>query len=89
MPAINKVIFGDNTLIDLTEDTVEPGALLSGFTAHDRSGNTITGTLPTYENMTQQEATAGTSTDGKLISPKVLHDTIAQADYTLVQIVRW
>lgn len=42
--AINKVIYGNDTLIDLTSDTVEAGNLLSGETAHDRSGAQITGT---------------------------------------------
>lgn len=31
---------------------------------------------PAYDTMTQAQANAGTSTDGKLISPKVLNDTI-------------
>ena len=42
--AINKVIYGGNTLIDLTADTVIAAALLEGYTAHDRSGAAITGT---------------------------------------------
>lgn len=41
---INKVVFGDNTLMDLTSDTVEASNLLEGETAHDRSGTPITGT---------------------------------------------
>lgn len=40
---INKVIYGGNTLIDLTSDTVVANKLLSGYTAHDKSGATITG----------------------------------------------
>lgn len=43
--AINKVEFGDQTLIDLTSDTVSSDKLLSGETAHDRSGNQITGSV--------------------------------------------
>ena len=41
---INKVIYGNKTLIDLTGDTVEPSKVLSGVTAHDKSGAPITGT---------------------------------------------
>lgn len=33
--AINKVIYGGETLIDLTSDTVTADKILSGFTAHD------------------------------------------------------
>ena len=43
--ANSKVIFYGETLIDLTQDTVEADALLAGYTAHDKNGETITGTL--------------------------------------------
>lgn len=39
----NKIIYGGNVLIDLTADTVDPSHLLSGYTAHDRSGTPIEG----------------------------------------------
>jgi hypothetical protein len=42
--AINKVVYGNDTLIDLTNDTVEASNLLEGETAHDRSGTPVTGT---------------------------------------------
>ena len=63
--AINKVIYGGNTLIDLTGDTVTPEALLSGKKAHDKSGMVIEGTC-TYDADTQ-DATAAESEilDGK------------------------
>ena len=41
---INKVIYGNDTLIDLTGDTITASDLASGKTAHDRSGAIITGT---------------------------------------------
>lgn len=40
---VNKVIYGGNTLIDLTGDTITPETLLSGRTAHDQSGAPIVG----------------------------------------------
>ena len=43
--SINKVIFGDETLIDLTSDTVKPSLLMSGITAHNSAGTSITGTI--------------------------------------------
>ena len=43
----SKIVYGDRTLIDLTEDTVTPASLKSGVTAHDASGAKITGTLDT------------------------------------------
>lgn len=42
--AINKVVYGGTTLIDLTGDTITPADLASGKTAHDKSGASITGT---------------------------------------------
>ena len=43
-PYINKVVYGSDTLIDLTSDTVTPSTLMQGYTAHDASGAIITGT---------------------------------------------
>lgn len=54
--AINKVVYGDQVLIDLTGDTVTPDKLLSGFTTHDKSGEPITGTCDFDIN--SQDATA-------------------------------
>ncbi len=54
--AINKVIYGGNTLIDLTADTITADKLAKGVTAHDKSGAVITGTN-TYDSDTQ-DATA-------------------------------
>lgn len=41
--AINKVIYGGNTLIDLTSDTITADKMLAGYKAHDKSGTLITG----------------------------------------------
>lgn len=55
--AVNKVNYSGRTLIDLTSDTVEARFLKKGVTAHDNTGNSISGTaiVPTgikmvYEN---------------------------------------
>ena len=40
--AISKVVFGGNTLIDLTQDTVVADKLLQGYTAHGADGNVVT-----------------------------------------------
>lgn len=42
--AVNKVIIGNEVRLDLTSDTVSADKLLSGITAHDKSGEKITGT---------------------------------------------
>ena len=41
---VNKVVYGGTILIDLTGDTVTADKVLTGYTAHDKSGATITGT---------------------------------------------
>ena len=43
--ANNYIKLGSETLIDLRNDTVAADNLLQGITAHDKSGNLITGTL--------------------------------------------
>ena len=54
---ISKVVYGGKTLIDLTADTITADKLLSTYTAHDKSGATITGTC-TF-NADTSDATAG------------------------------
>lgn len=45
--AVNKVEYGDTTLIDLTSDTVTKETLLIGATAHTASGESISGEFDT------------------------------------------
>lgn len=43
--AINKVVYGNQTLIDLSDSTLaDPSDLKRGVTAYDRSGTKLTGT---------------------------------------------
>lgn len=41
---VSKVVYGSTVLIDLTADSVTPDKILVNYTAHDKSGNKITGT---------------------------------------------
>lgn len=43
--AVNQVIYGGETLIDLTNDTVTPETLAVGATAHTANGEQIVGTM--------------------------------------------
>lgn len=56
---VNKVIYGGQTLIDLTGDTVTADKVLATYTFHDRSGESLTGTC-TYDANTK-DATAKVS----------------------------
>ena len=48
---INKVQYGNTTLIDLTSDTVTADKLMQGYTAHDRTGALITGLIMDGDNL--------------------------------------
>ena len=41
--AVNKVIYGSNTLIDISDTTATADKILSGYTAYGADGNKITG----------------------------------------------
>ena len=43
--SVNKVIYGNRTLIDLTGDTVTEKTLLKGCKAHGADGRIIVGTM--------------------------------------------
>lgn len=64
--AINKIVYGGNTLIDLTSDTVATENLLSGYTAHDRSGTIITGTCTYNADTSDADVTASEILSGKV-----------------------
>lgn len=63
--AINKVIYGGETLIDLTSDTVTPAQLKVGIKAHDKSGAVITGTCTHDVDSTDATATESEILKGK------------------------
>ena len=54
--AISKVVYGGNTLIDLTGDTITADKLKKGYTAHGADGEVINGTCEHDANT--QDATA-------------------------------
>jgi hypothetical protein len=66
--AISKVVYGGNTLIDLTADTIKADKVLSGYTAHGADGESITGTC-TFDANTQD----ATATDAEIISGKIAY----------------
>jgi hypothetical protein len=77
--------------IDLSEDTVTAGTLLSGYTAHDRFGNSVTGNLvPTGVDTSNDTVTVntllagytahdstGAQITGQYVAPDLSQDTVA------------
>lgn len=49
--AVNKVVYGGTTLVDLTSDSVTPETLLEGTTAHNAAGERIVGKMPAASNL--------------------------------------
>lgn len=66
--AINKVIYGNTVLIDLTQDDITAADLASGKTAHAADGTQITGTN-TYDSDTSQD----TATAAEILATKTAH----------------
>ena len=67
--AISKVVYGGNTLIDLTADTVTKEKVLKGYTTHGPDGEPITGTCE-YDANTQD----ATATDAEILSGKTAYN---------------
>ena len=57
--AISKVVYGGQTLIDLTSDTITADKLKKGYTAHGADGEVVNGTCEHDANT--QDATAADS----------------------------
>lgn len=66
--AISKVVYGGNTLIDLTADTVTKDKILKSYTAHGADGELITGTCDFDANT--QDATAA---DAEILAGKTAY----------------
>lgn len=74
----NKVIYGGTVLIDLTADTVTADKLAEGITAHDKSGEIITGTN-TYDSDTSDD----TAMVAEILAGKTAHARGSQLTGTM------
>ena len=63
--AISKVIYGGNTLIDLTADTITADKILTGYKAHGADGEAIIGTCDYDANTQDATAQAAEILSGK------------------------
>ena len=65
--AKNKIVYGDEVLIDLTDSTVTPETLLEGNVAYNRSGERIAGTLAQQIIDTAMSGTSEHAVQNKVI----------------------
>lgn len=66
--AVSKVVYGGNTLIDLTSDTITAEKLLKGYTAHGADGEALAGACE-YDANTSD----ATATDSELLAGKIAY----------------
>ena len=62
--AVNKVVYGTTVLVDLTGDSVTPDKLAKGETAHNASGEPITGTMESGIDTSDATATPDDMREG-------------------------
>lgn len=74
--AVNKVVFGGQSIIDISDSTVTADKMLEGVTAYDKTGAKITGTIPQQAAKT---VTAGTSKVSAGVSGKYMSGEITVA----------
>lgn len=80
MANVNKVLFGDKVLLDLSNDTVTKDDILKDVTAHDKSGVKITGTVETMGAMelndcdvaSGTQSSGGTTINIAVLSPSTM-----------------
>lgn len=75
---VNKVVYGNKTLIDLTSDTVTPETLIEGSTAHDKSGAQIVGTAQagSSANIQTSKSVTITSNGSTTVTPDSGYDAL-------------
>lgn len=73
--AISKIIYGGETLIDLTADTIQADKLLAGYTAHGADGEAITGSCDFDANTQDATAAAAEILAGKTAYNKAVKIT--------------
>ena len=84
MANANQVIVNGETILDLRSDTVTPETLQKGYTAHDKSGTKITGTLEASSVSVQPSKSVTITSNGTAtITPDKGYDALSSVDVTV------
>lgn len=65
MSAVSKVIYGNTTIMDISNDTVEASKLLQGYTAHGSDGEAVVGSCTYDADTSDADASASEILSGK------------------------
>lgn len=84
MANANLVIVNGETILDLRPDTVTPETLQKGYTAHDKSGTKITGTLEASSVSVQPSKSVTITSKGIVsVTPDAPYDAMSSVDVTV------
>ena len=84
MANANQVIVNGETILDLRSDTVTPETLQKGYTAHDKSGTKITGTLEASSVSVQPTKSVTITSNGTVsVTPDAPYDALKKVDVTV------
>ena len=84
MANANQVIVNGETILDLRSDTVTPETLQKGYTAHDKSGTKITGTLEASSVSVQPSKSVTITSNGTVsVTPDTPYDALSSVDVTV------
>lgn len=84
MANANQVIVNGETILDLRSDTVTPETLQKGYTAHDKSGKKITGTLEASSVSVQPSKSVTITSNGTVsVTPDAPYDALSSVDVTV------
>lgn len=86
---VSKVVYGDNTLVDLTNDSVSAATLAKGVTAHNAAGDQVTGIMEAGTDVTKEtitEALGYTPTKAWYVTFTIDDNNITTVDKTVAEI---
>lgn len=81
-PYVSKVIVNNTIKLDLTADTVDAAHLANGYTAHDKSGAPITGSL-VVPNVQSEKSYSALSNGSFVISPNSGYEAMEKVKLTV------